>query len=158
MRPVYPIAKALFIDRLSQGWGVRNPSYKSGIHMGADFSVPVGTPIYAPHDGEIYQNGNTDELGNYCFYKTEINTAVRYYVFMHLLEIPPKGHYKKAEQMALSGNTGLSTGSHLHLERWTVDPVDVETRYKRVLKASDIRMYTRDPYSEFRYEVDGVVV
>ncbi len=157
-RPVYPIKKKLFIDRLSQGWGVRNPLYKSGIHMGADFAVPTGTPIYAPHDGEIYVAGKSSSLGNYCFYRTNIDEQERFYVFMHLQNPVEKGIYTKGQQIGLCGNTGTSTGAHLHLESWIKDPVNVKTRYAMVLREKDIRMYTRDPYKEFRYLCDGVII
>ena len=77
---------------------------------------------------------------------------------MHLLEIPIKGQYNKGQKIALCGNTGLSTGAHLHMESWNVDPINVSKRYSRVLKEKDIRIYTRDPYKEFRYEVDRVII
>lgn len=85
-------------------------------HKGVDFRLPVGTPIIAPADGVVehvaYQaNG----AGRYI----KIRHGGQYTtVYMHLSRqlVKVGQHVKKGERIALSGNTGRSTGPHLHYE------------------------------------------
>ncbi|BFU59260.1 MULTISPECIES: murein DD-endopeptidase MepM [Rodentibacter] len=85
-------------------------------HKGVDFSVPQGTPIIAPADGLVekvaYQAGGA---GRYVVLRhgREYQT-----VYMHLSRplVRAGQTVKKGERIALSGNTGISTGPHLHYE------------------------------------------
>ena len=85
-------------------------------HKGVDFSVSQGTPIIAPADGVVekvaYQAGGA---GRYVILRhgREYQT-----VYMHLSKPLVKAGQtvKKGERIALSGNTGISTGPHLHYE------------------------------------------
>lgn len=85
-------------------------------HKGVDFALPIGTPIIAPADGVVehvaYQaNG----AGRYIklSHGREYST-----VYMHLSKtlVKPGQSVKKGDRIALSGNTGRSTGPHLHYE------------------------------------------
>ncbi|HHF3863280.1 TPA: murein DD-endopeptidase MepM [Haemophilus influenzae] len=85
-------------------------------HKGVDFSVSQGTPVIAPADGIVekvaYQAGGA---GRYVMLRhgREYQT-----VYMHLSKSLVKAGQtvKKGERIALSGNTGISTGPHLHYE------------------------------------------
>ncbi|MGF7453018.1 murein DD-endopeptidase MepM [Pasteurella bettyae] len=85
-------------------------------HKGVDFSVSAGTPVIAPADGVIekiaYQPGGA---GRYIVMRhgREYQT-----VYMHLSKALVKAgqNIKRGERIALSGNTGISTGAHLHYE------------------------------------------
>ncbi|MEX4073081.1 murein DD-endopeptidase MepM [Haemophilus influenzae] len=85
-------------------------------HKGVDFSVSQGTPVIAPADGTVekvaYQAGGA---GRYVMLRhgREYQT-----VYMHLSKSLVKAGQtvKKGERIALSGNTGISTGPHLHYE------------------------------------------
>ena len=85
-------------------------------HKGVDFSVSQGTPVIAPADGIVekvaYQAGGA---GRYVMLRhgREYQT-----VYMHLSKSLVKAGktVKKGERIALSGNTGISTGPHLHYE------------------------------------------
>lgn len=85
-------------------------------HKGVDFSVSQGTPVIAPADGIVekvaYQAGGAGRsvmLRHGREYQT---------VYMHLSKSLVKAGQtvKKGERIALSGNTGISTGPHLHYE------------------------------------------
>lgn len=85
-------------------------------HKGVDFSMPIGTPIIAPADGVVekiaYQAGGA---GRYIM----IRHGRQYQtVYMHLSKTLVKvgQTVKRGERIALSGNTGRSTGPHLHYE------------------------------------------
>ncbi|XHN45149.1 peptidase M23B [Lonepinella sp. MS14436] len=85
-------------------------------HKGVDFAVPVGTPVILPADGIVekvaYQAGGA---GRYIVvrHSREYQT-----IYMHLSKPLVKAgqSLKRGERIALTGNTGISTGAHLHYE------------------------------------------
>ncbi|MFA9489117.1 MULTISPECIES: murein DD-endopeptidase MepM [unclassified Mannheimia] len=84
-------------------------------HKGVDYGLPIGTPIIAPSDGVVehvaYQARGA---GRYIKIKHGHITTV----YMHLSKslVKPGQRVRKGERIALSGNTGGSTGPHLHYE------------------------------------------
>ncbi|MFZ3472014.1 M23 family metallopeptidase [Streptomyces sp. 4.24] len=89
-------------------------------HSGQDFAVPVGTPVDAVSAGTVVKagpNGGGDgpAYGNAIVIKHANNTYSQY---AHLSKIQVKIGQKvsKDTQIALSGNTGNSSGPHLHFE------------------------------------------
>lgn len=105
--------------RVTQHFGVKNKQYKSGIHSGTDFAVPVGTKVYAPTDGKItlvWKNNAT--LGNAFVFEFFYNGKLYSMRCGHLVKPPKKGTYRRGEVIGLTGNTGMSTGAHIHMEVW----------------------------------------
>lgn len=91
----------------------RHPIYhKSMAHNGIDFGVPVGTKVYAMMDGVINRIGYDSRSGNYVV----INHGDYQVSYCHLSKVLVKvGEHVRAGQITcLSGNTGASTGPHLH--------------------------------------------
>ncbi|MFD3226041.1 murein DD-endopeptidase MepM, partial [Rahnella aceris] len=86
-------------------------------HRGVDFAVPVGTPVLAVGDGEVVVAKNGGAAGNYVAIRHGRQYMTRY---MHLrkLLVKPGQKVKRGDRIALSGNTGRSTGPHLHFEMW----------------------------------------
>jgi len=86
-------------------------------HRGVDFAVPVGTPVLAVGDGEVMVAKNGGAAGNYVAIRHGRQYMTRY---MHLRKIlvKPGQKIKRGDRIALSGNTGRSTGPHLHFEMW----------------------------------------
>lgn len=86
------------------------------MHRGIDYAVNVGTPIYAPADGivEVTRKSNKGS-GNFLRLSHSFGFSSSY---SHLKKFAVKrGDYvKKGDLIGLSGNTGLSTGYHLHYE------------------------------------------
>ena len=85
-------------------------------HKGVDFSMPIGTPVIAPADGTVEKIAyQANGAGRYVVvrHSREYQT-----VYMHLSRPLVKAgqSVKKGERIALSGNTGRSTGPHLHYE------------------------------------------
>lgn len=82
-------------------------------HNGVDISVPVGTKIHAPADGKITEAWN-HEKGGVCLAMVA-NDGMRF-GFAHLQKrlVVVGTKVKAGEVIALSGNTGASTGPHLH--------------------------------------------
>ncbi|MEU7602524.1 M23 family metallopeptidase [Streptomyces sp. NPDC041003] len=89
-------------------------------HSGQDFAVPVGTPVKSAAAGTVVKagpNGGGDgpAYGNAVVIKHANNTYSQY---AHLSKIQVKIGQKVAasQRIALSGNTGNSSGPHLHFE------------------------------------------
>jgi murein DD-endopeptidase MepM/ murein hydrolase activator NlpD len=123
----YPVDPA---TRRSAGFGDRRRYlYASGgsdstWHSGIDFALPVGTPVFAPAAGRVVYSGARIVTG---YTMVVEHLPGLYSVFMHLSEgIAPVGAVvKRGDRIALSGNTGLTTGPHLHWEvRAAATPVD----------------------------------
>ncbi len=94
---------------------VREQDQKIGLkgHDGVDFAMPIGTPVLAVDDGEVIPI--PDGIGEYGT-TIVIQHAWGRSFYGHLNEVNIKQGQKvsKADKIALSGNSGLSTGSHLH--------------------------------------------
>ncbi|MBE2893906.1 murein DD-endopeptidase MepM [Spirabiliibacterium falconis] len=85
-------------------------------HKGVDFSVPIGTPIIAPADGQVVKVAyQARGAGRYLVLQHGRNYKT---VYMHLSRtlVKPGQQIKRGQRIALSGNTGRSTGPHLHYE------------------------------------------
>lgn len=102
---------------ITQYFGNSWSIYSSGRHGGIDIGTPVGTPIYAPKDGVIsvasygwnggYGNLTTLYIGNgYLFFFGHQSSIV----------VSEKQYVKQGQLIGYTGNTGLSTGPHLHFE------------------------------------------
>jgi murein DD-endopeptidase MepM/ murein hydrolase activator NlpD len=104
--------------RITQTFGLNKGVYKQfGMdgHNGIDYGVPVGTPIYAAHDGKVkVKNDGKKGYGLHVKLRGKFNG--RESVYGHLSKVAVKsGDYVSAgDLIGHSGNTGFSTGPHLH--------------------------------------------
>lgn len=86
---------------------------KFGIHNGTDIAAPEGTPIYAAFNGRVEEIGYNSVRGNYILLSHGGDTQTLY---LHCSEIvaPEGAVVRQGEIIAKIGNTGYSTGPHLH--------------------------------------------
>jgi len=107
-----------FMNRITQPFGVRNPIYPlTGHHVGTDFGIPVGENCYAPADGYVVKvRENHPVLGNATYFKYKWEG--KYYTARYLHQSRPgtMGFKKRGANVGVTGNTGLSTGPHLHFD------------------------------------------
>ncbi|MFB9145959.1 peptidoglycan DD-metalloendopeptidase family protein [Halomonas alkalicola] len=104
--------------RLSSGF---NPNRRHPVtgrvspHRGTDFAMPIGTPIIAPADGRVEKVANHPVAGRYVVIRHDNGYQTRY---LHLSRplVSRGDRVTMGERIALSGNTGRSTGPHLHYE------------------------------------------
>jgi murein DD-endopeptidase MepM/ murein hydrolase activator NlpD len=105
---------------LTSGFGMRrHPILRVyRMHHGVDFSVPVGTPVYATGDGIIEYVGTNRGYG--LMVRIRHPKAERITLYAHLSRvadgIQPGVRVERGQVIAYSGNTGLSTAPHLHYE------------------------------------------
>ncbi len=113
--PTY--VKPLSGGRLSSNFGKRKAPTKgaSTYHKGVDWSTPVKTPIYASCGGTVQKAGWGSGYGYVVYINHEDGRQTRY---AHLSKILVKAGQtvKQGEKIALSGNTGITSGPHLHFE------------------------------------------
>lgn len=106
------------LSRMASGFGYRiDPVYKTTkMHAGLDFAAPQGTPIYATADGVVETSGNTGNgYGNHVV----INHGYNYEtLYGHMVRVKARSGQKvrRGEVIGWVGNTGKSTGPHLHYE------------------------------------------
>ncbi len=103
--------------RLSSGFGRRKSPTKgaSTYHKGVDWATPVGTAVMASNGGVVTRAGWGRGYGYVIYISHSDGRETRY---GHLSKILVKSgqSVKQGEKIALSGNTGVSTGAHLHFE------------------------------------------
>ena len=104
---VMPIAGATFTSGYGMRWG--------RMHEGDDFATPVGTPLAAMSTGTVTFAGQESGYGN----KVEIeywDGTVSYYAHMNSISVTVGQQVAPGDVVGSTGNTGHSTGPHLHLE------------------------------------------
>ncbi|MGR5146134.1 murein DD-endopeptidase MepM [Photobacterium alginatilyticum] len=84
-------------------------------HNGTDFATPVGTPVLAAGDGVVVKARKHPLAGNYVVIKHGREYMTRY-LHLHRLLVKVGDKVTMGQRIALSGNTGRSTGPHLHYE------------------------------------------
>ena len=126
-------------------------------HNGVDFGMPVGSLISAPSDGIVDKAGFSRTAGYFIVLRHSSTVST---VYMHLskLSVRPGQRVKQGAVIARSGNTGISTGPHLHYEvrigGRAVNPlrvkldnqrVEINSKSRRAFAAS-IKKYKRELY------------
>nr|WP_312276904.1 M23 family metallopeptidase [Moraxella sp. CTOTU46711] len=103
--------------RMSSGFGYRiHPvTGKSQFHKGMDFAAPIGTPIYATGNGVVTFSGWGTGYGRYVEVDHGNGTVTRYaHTSANYVNVGDTVYAN--QQIAAVGNTGRSTGAHLHYE------------------------------------------
>jgi len=118
--------------RISSPFGNRtNPiTRQAEFHNGVDIALEHGTPVVAIQDGVITDIGFNSFSGHYLRYKTLDGLLVGYaHLYRSLVQVGDT--VKQGDVVALSGNSGVSTGPHLHVSIWRegdlIDPLTVFT-------------------------------
>lgn len=109
---------------ITQGYGATKFALRSGRepgnwHNGIDFGAPIGTPVFAADDGVVVATDNQDKYcyrgayGKYAAIK-HYNGLTTIYGHLSLYIVREGDQVKRGQVIGYSGNTGNSTGPHLH--------------------------------------------
>lgn len=115
----WPLADTYITQRFGKTVDARR-LYTSGSHSGIDFRAAVGTPVYAVADGTVEGVGDTDKtcpktsFGKWVFIRHQNGLATAY-GHLSLIKVSEGQKVVKGQLIAYSGNTGHTTGPHLHL-------------------------------------------
>jgi len=101
--------------RISSPSGIRNNPVtgRREFHDGIDIAIPTGTPVLAPKPGVVSASGFCRGYGNFMRITHE-NGYVTFYAHLSRNIAPIGSAVYQGEKIAYSGNTGQSTGPHLH--------------------------------------------
>lgn len=134
---VWPLDKIVVTQYFGNTEFAASGAYNGKGHNGIDFGVAVGNPVYSAADGTVMGIGDTDvackgaSYGKWVLVKHDNGLATLY---AHLSSISVSQGEKVGvkEQVGLSGNTGYSTGPHLHFSVFAADAVKIfgPTEYK----------------------------
>ena len=137
--------------RITSGFGMRfHPILGySRMHKGVDFGVPIGTPVMAAGSGLVQQEGRLGGYGNFIMvnhqngYSTAYGHLSRFASGIHV-----GSRVRQGQVIAYSGNSGMSTGPHLHYEirvhDTQVNPAAVKVATGRRLFGRDLRNFMTD--------------
>lgn len=102
-----PYSRGSFSSGFGRRWG--------RMHEGVDWSMPVGSPVYAADGGVIVSAGYDGAYG-ICIIVNHGNGLKTRYAHLSKSLVKVGSHVFKGQKIANSGNTGRSTGAHLHFE------------------------------------------
>lgn len=99
--------------RISSRHGEKGAGYFKK-HVGTDYACPVGTPVLSPVNGVI----RSVTIGPSGGKQIELEGEGKYWRFLHLSRqnVRPGEAVREGQQIGLSGNTGITTGPHLHMD------------------------------------------
>ena len=104
---------------------------RKSFHHGVDVAMPVGTQLRAPAYGVVVKRGKSDSGGHTLVLEHANKIHTVYYHLQKASHLALGAKVAEGDPIAFSGNTGASTGPHLHWEvrksaKWgdTANPVD----------------------------------
>jgi murein DD-endopeptidase MepM/ murein hydrolase activator NlpD len=106
--------------RIASEFGVRlNPiTGKRHMHAGVDIAAELGTEVVAPADGEVSFVGQFEDLGLAVVVNHGTSRVLTRYGHLSRANVRLGDKVKKGQTIAFTGNSGHSTGPHLHYEVW----------------------------------------
>ncbi len=131
----------------------QNPGVYSGRgHNGIDLGAPVGTPILAPASGRIIGFGDTDQVCPNASYGKWIlmehyNGLSTLYAHLSVIDVTVGQNIRLGERIGYTGNTGYSTGPHLHFTVYATQGVKIMDRPSKAcggiytMPIADLRAY-----------------
>ncbi|WP_214733950.1 M23 family metallopeptidase [Exiguobacterium sp. s154] len=104
--------------RLSQGFGSASGQFGYTFHNGLDIAAKTGTPVYAAEAGKVTKVSSSGPYGNHIQIEHNVDgqkwTTV--YAHLHKVDVKTGQSVHQGEPIGQIGNTGNSSGPHLHFE------------------------------------------
>lgn len=110
----YPIKGGF---RVTSGFGVRRDPFRRtrAMHAGIDFKAPYGHPIRATASGTVLRAGRLGAYGKLVEIRHAHGITTRY-AHLSRISVKPGQRIRRGQVVGKLGNTGRSTGAHLHYE------------------------------------------
>jgi murein DD-endopeptidase MepM/ murein hydrolase activator NlpD len=144
--------------RLTSGYGRRHHPVLgyTKMHEGIDFGAPIGTPILAAGDGVVTRASAMGGYGNVVDIAHDAIWSTRYgHISRFVAGLSPGDRVRQGDIIAYVGNTGRSTGAHLHYEvrrdGQAINPMGVGVPSGRALPADQMVRF-----NAFRARIDGL--
>jgi murein DD-endopeptidase MepM/ murein hydrolase activator NlpD len=102
---------------ITSRFGLRKDPFrrKPAMHSGIDFRGPVGSPVYTTAPGVIVKAGRHGGYGKLVEVRHENGVTTRY-AHLSMIAVRAGQKVKRGDMIGKLGNTGRSTGPHLHYE------------------------------------------
>lgn len=118
----YPVDVTRY--KVTAGYGIPGKLWSSGFHPGVDQGCPVGTPVFAVQDGKVIANKWGSDYGvHFVVDQKAMWVGAKRHpgwwaVYAHLSKslVRPGQTIKRGQLIGYTGNTGKSTGPHIHYE------------------------------------------
>ena len=106
------------VGTITSGFGMRRHPvlHVHQMHSGVDIVVPVGSSVAAPADGVVKTVGQSSTLGTYVEVEHAAAGVVTVYGHLSRALVRVGQKVKRGDELARSGNSGRSTGPHVHYE------------------------------------------
>jgi murein DD-endopeptidase MepM/ murein hydrolase activator NlpD len=124
-----PYGKPLDTNIINSKYGWRTHPIDSvvSLHTGIDFKASIGTNIYATGNGKILYAGYKNGYGKCIFIQHKLD-HISIYAHLYKIYVKVNDNVLKGDIIALSGNTGMVSGPHLHYEiRIGNNPINPQT-------------------------------
>ncbi len=97
------------------GWRIHPITGVKIFHDGVDIAIPIGTALYSPVNGTVVKSVYSNSAGNMITIENDSGWLI---TFMHMdsRTVQAGESIKQGQRIGYSGNTGNSTGPHLHLQ------------------------------------------
>ena len=161
------LARAFTRTPLSKSYRISSPfnpkrvhpvTGRIGPHNGTDFATPTGTRVLSTGDGIVVRVGNHPFAGRYI----DIQHGGQYktrYLHLHRILVRRGESVSRGQAIALSGNSGRSTGPHLHFELHIhgrpVDPMTAKIPTAQSIPLKDKRAFAKQVAQQTRL-LDGL--
>ena len=136
----YPSSDLKFTNYKQTSAFGKNNGLKSS-HNGIDYATPMNTPVGAIANGTVIQTGNVGTYGNLVKVRYD-DGNIGYYSHLNSFNVKAGDKFRAGDILGMSGNTGRSTGPHLHLEVRGAD----DSYYNQIDPQKYIDMYNPQPY------------
>lgn len=132
----WPLSSVRITQKFGSTAFAKSGAYNGKGHNGVDFAASVGTPVFAAAEGVVEGSGNTDAYkGCYSYGKWVLirhnNGLASLYGHLSTITASVGQQIGKGDTLGYSGNTGYSTGPHLHFTVFAANAV-------RIVRMADI--------------------
>jgi murein DD-endopeptidase MepM/ murein hydrolase activator NlpD len=129
---IYPFDPSYITDRW--GWRVKPCDTCSAFHEGVDFNPGYGTNIPSVMDGTVIEAEYSGSLGEHVYIDDGYGMITMYgHMISGSIQVAVGEKVKQGQIIGQVGNTGSSTGAHLHfaikLDGAMVDPLPLLQKY-----------------------------
>ena len=136
----WPLSKITITQYFGSTPFSKSGAYNGKDHNGLDLGIPVGTPLKASLSGTVWATGNTDVYaGCYSYGKWVLikhyNGLTTLYAHLSLVKVVQGQTVDTGEIIGYTGNTGYSTGPHLHFGVYATQGV-------QLIKMGDVKKNT----------------
>jgi murein DD-endopeptidase MepM/ murein hydrolase activator NlpD len=143
----YPLEKTIITQYFgnTQFAAAHMAVYNGKGHNGVDFGTPIGTPVMAAESGTIIGTGDTDKAcpgasyGKWMLIEHQ-NGLSSLYGHLSVIKLGEGETVHRGQTIAYSGNTGYSTGPHLHFTVYASQGVKVSSLQSKVKGCGVYRM------------------